>query len=366
MQKALSHWQVCCEVASMTHYPFIPEKIFVQEKAAHHPLTDAILRHFAGGHCTVITLKDPSLPHVAQVPLAELIPQSKKCLFLKLRKGKFIKPFCSGYRKDLSAEYYIHHAENCPCDCHYCYLQTYFESFVPTIYVNRNEMFEEIKNAARPPLGAACFHAGHTADSFLLDEATGLSSKLVAQFRRLPVAALEIRTKIGPPAGLPELPDSGNIIISWTLAPENHIRLFESNTPALSERLASAAGCAQKGYRIGIRLDPIVLYSNWQDDYNKLLRELHARGFGAQIESFVLGTFRYYGRMAEIIKRRFPESKLLLGEFVPCADGKYRYFKNKRIYAYETMIKTIRKFFPDSRIHLCMETAEVEKRFEAI
>lgn len=345
----------------MIHYTFIPEKIFVDERAEDYPLTDAILTHFAGKKRRIITVKDSSLPEAGALALSELIPQSKKGLFLKVRNGKFVKPFCSGYRKDSPAEYYIHHAENCPCDCHYCYLQTYFESFVPTIYVNRDDMFDEITKTAGSD--AAYFHAGHTADSFLLDEVTGLSSEFLALFRRLPQAALELRTKMGPPAKLPELPDSANIIISWTLAPGSHIRLFETDTPALSERLASAAGCATKAYRIGIRLDPIVLYSNWQDDYNDLLRDLDASGLGARIESFVLGAFRYYGSMAEVIKRRFPGSALLLGEFVTCADGKYRYLKNTRISAYETIIRIIKGLFPDSPIRLCMETPEVEKRF---
>ena len=346
----------------MENASFTPENIFVEESARRYPLTDAILAYFRPAKIPLTYLSDGEQPVLEGLTTAEKIARSKKYLALRTRKGAFVKPFCSGYRRQASSEYYIAHAENCPCDCHYCYLQTYFESFIPTLFVNAEEMFHEIEEVLKRLRGASYFHAGHTADSFLLHEATGLPAKLVELFERHEDASLELRTKRAH-ISLPPISENKNIIVSWTILPQKHIEMFETNTPALPDRLRAAADCASRGYKIGIRMDPIILYGAWQTHYNDTLYELRKALDESLIESFVLGAFRYYGRMKEVIRARFPASELLLGEFVPCADGKYKYFKNKRIALYEELRALIRKHYRRCPIHLCMETPEVEKRF---
>jgi len=347
---------------SMRNYPFTPEKIFVEEAACRYPLAASILAHFRPAGIPVTYISEGEQPALEGLKIAGRIIQSKRYLALRIRKGVFVKPFRSGYRKGTFSEYYIAHAENCPCDCHYCYLQTYFESFVPTIFVNTEKMFCEIEKVVTGLKGPSYFHAGHTADSFLLHEATGVPAKLVELFAGHQDATLELRTKSAQ-IGLPPIRENRNIIVSWTILPQKHIEMFETNTPALCERLRAAAACAFRGYKIGIRMDPIILYGNWQTYYNDAIAELSKALDESSVESFVLGAFRYYGKMKEVIRSRFPASPLLLDEFVPCADGKYRYLKAKRIALYQKLKALIRKRYRYCPIHLCMETPEVEKRF---
>ncbi|OQY57486.1 MAG: hypothetical protein B6245_16810, partial [Desulfobacteraceae bacterium 4572_88] len=47
-----------------------------------------------------------------------------------------------------------------------------------------------------------------------------------------------------------------------------------------------------------------------------------------------LGTFRFMPSLKPIIQDRFPDSKIIYGEFIPGLDGKMRYFKPLRIRLY--------------------------------
>jgi spore photoproduct lyase len=72
-----------------------------------------------------------------------------------------------------------------------------------------------------------------------------------------------------------------------------------------------------------------------------------------------LGGLRFLPSLAKAIRERNPQTNLLLGEFVPCIDGKYRYFRPFRVEIYRELGKIIRQRGKDIRALLCMETSEV-------
>jgi spore photoproduct lyase len=63
-----------------------------------------------------------------------------------------------------------------------------------------------------------------------------------------------------------------------------------------------------------------------------------------------------------IIKKRFPESNIIYGEFVPGLDGKMRYFKELRIDLYKKMARWMQKNAPDVLLYFCMESDQVWER----
>jgi len=78
-----------------------------------------------------------------------------------------------------------------------------------------------------------------------------------------------------------------------------------------------------------------------------------------RIKFISLGGFRYLPSLARIIRERNSEANLLLGEFTPCVDGKYRYFRPIRSEVYKEIGKVIREITQDVPMSLCMETPEV-------
>ncbi|MHC4943123.1 MAG: SPL family radical SAM protein, partial [Planctomycetota bacterium] len=66
--------------------------------------------------------------------------------------------------------------------------------------------------------------------------------------------------------------------------------------------------------------------------------------------------------MKGMIKARFPGTRLFLGEFVPCPDGKYRYFSKHRIEMYKVLLEEIRRYAPEAAVYLCMEADHVWRK----
>lgn len=90
-----------------------------------------------------------------------------------------------------------------------------------------------------------------------------------------------------------------------------------------------------------------------------MLEVLFGRLDTTKVKFISLGGFRYLPSLARVIRERNPQTSLFSGEFVPCVDGKYRYFRPIRVEAYREIGKLIREITGDVRMSLCMETPEV-------
>jgi hypothetical protein len=84
-----------------------------------------------------------------------------------------------------------------------------------------------------------------------------------------------------------------------------------------------------------------------------------------RLESAVIGCFRFLPKLESAIRLRRPGGRLLLDEFVPCADGKRRYFRPLRTEVYETLIGLIRRLGGSVKVSVCMETPAVMRRLGA-
>ena len=68
--------------------------------------------------------------------------EDKSCLALDYKKGELVKSI----GRMESGQYYLFHKIDCRYDCEYCYLQYYFQTKVPVIFVNREDVLSRIKN----------------------------------------------------------------------------------------------------------------------------------------------------------------------------------------------------------------------------
>ena len=337
---------------------FYPETIYVEETICDHPLVQRVIQKFPSSPVTPI--QDHRRIQVAGKDLNSKTREAKRSLALAQKKGDWVKAFPRHAGLLQSLEYYILHGLNCVFDCSYCYLQYYHENAVPTIFVNQGEMVPAIINQARRFDGkGSYFHAGEMADSLALDDISNLSTFLVTAFSELSQARLELRTKSTQVHNLRSLDHRERTVVSWTFSPEAISRRYESGAPSLRERIEAAAECQSWGYPVGLRLDPILFYQGWEDDYREMLEEIFSSLLPEKIESCHLGVFRFPPGLEKILRERSPGIPLLLEEFVPCADGKFRYFRPLRVEMYKKLIAWVRSLHPGTKIHLSMETPEV-------
>jgi spore photoproduct lyase len=192
-----------------------------------------------------------------------------------------------------------------------------------------------------------------------MDEITEFSKIVVPFFAQQPNATLELKTKADTIENLLHLDHQGRTSVAWSVNAPRMIASEESKTATLDERLRAATRCQDAGYAIGFHFDPIFVYPDWEAEYRQVVDRLFDAVSPQNISWISLGGFRFSPELKPIIRRRFPKSSIVAGEFVPCADGKMRYFKHLRIHVYTTMLDALKRYGAHIPVYMCMESRQV-------
>ncbi|GAX59375.1 DNA repair photolyase [Candidatus Scalindua japonica] len=335
-----------------------PKKIFIEKEIINSPVTREILDKLPG--ITIEYIDDYRRIRIDGDSVDHIYKKSKEYLALACKRGETVKQFRCRDGIVGNTEYFIGHGNNCSLDCDYCFLQCYFDNAVPTVFVNHDEMLDEIRDVLLAESDKKIvFHAGELCDALAFDDLTGLSYKLIPLFSEYPDARLELRTKTTTIENLLKIEAVDNVVVSWTFSPRIIVDNHEHKAPSLEERICAAVDIQQAGYNVGVCLDPIILCDNWFEHYKAMLEILFERVDMERVKFISLGGFRYLPSLTRIIRERNPQTNLLLGEFVPCVDGKHRYFRPIRVEAYKEIGQVIRDLSKGVKISLCMETPEV-------
>jgi len=333
---------------------YTPDKIYVEEDILDNPYTQKILSKLPV--VPIVEIKDYKQIGLEKA-FKQRADQDKISLALASKKGELVKNIG---RMD-HGQFYLFHEIDCRYDCEYCYLQYYFQTKVPVIFVNRGEVLQKIQdllcNFDNP-----YFHVGEVCDALAFDNLTGFSVDIAELFSKYKNGTIEFRTKSANVQNLISISNPpGNIIPSWTFSPQAVADLIEHKTPSLNERLLAAKQCQEAGYTVGVRLDPIIRIEGWEECYQNMVGQILRLLNFNQIDYISLGTPKHNKVLFETIKRRFPASPTILGEMFPSNDGKYKYLKFQRVDIYKKMIAWIREICPDIRIELSIESEEVKE-----
>lgn len=277
-----------------------------------------------------------------------------------VKQGPFIKP-CPCSPGAVSCGYFnIHLQSGCPFDCSYCILQAYLEDKTKAVfYTNWPDLRDELAAflASRP---RARLGTGELSDSLAYEAAFPSAARISELFRDFPAAVFEFKTKsdaIGSLLDIEEPP--ANIVVSWSLNPAALARREEHLAPALSRRLRALAAVQEKGYKVGIHFDPLVLFPGWRKQYRGLIAALARVLRPGRVAWWSLGALRFPPELRKHILRR-PGSQLFWGELIEGADKKYRYFTPLRLELFRFIRDEIRsRVSRDIPLYLCMEDAAV-------
>ena len=331
-------------------------KLYIDRQVLHFPLVISIRSRIPNVPVSVV---DSSKEVYKSVLSSDNpIQKGKTILFLTRNKGTFIKP-CPGTRSYTCCGYQILHMGTfCTMDCSYCILQAYFHPPLLQYFVNHDELLLELDrlflNKTLTRIGT-----GEFTDSMIWDNLTDLSDLLVSKFSKQCRAVLELKTKTVNIKTLKALHHNHKTIVSWSLNTSRIIKNEERHTASLSARLRAAAKCESWDYPLGFHFDPLLIYDGCEEEYMQVVEQLFANVSSKNIVWISLGTFRFMPSLKSIIQKRFPDSKIIYGEFISGMDGKMRYFKALRIDLYRKMVACIREYAPDVLIYLCMEDDEV-------
>ena len=251
----------------------------------------------------------------------------------------------------------------CPYDCQYCYLAgTPGVKFSPTvkIFVNIDEILDQIAGAVSKLSEPTAFYLGKLQDGLALDPLTGYSRIMIPFFAQQKYARLTLLTKTASVDNLLDLDHQGNTILSWSLNPTEISTAFESNLPLLDERIVAMRKCADAGYLLRSVIMPIIPVGEWRKIYVDFLENLLG---SVPLDRITLGQICSYSGALQLTERKLgkdnPISRML--EKGKSKDGRIRFPIKVRIEVYRYLVETIRKLEPKLKIGLCMEEREIFK-----
>jgi spore photoproduct lyase len=333
--------------------PFPFKKIIIEKGCRTAPLTQKILNTFS----------DLPVEWVDQDSVfcqGESISESKRTLYLTRFKGELIKP-CPGTKDYICCGYRILHiGTNCPMDCSYCILQAYFNQPYTRLFVNTEDLFDQLKAFVLTHPGEFIrLGTGEFTDSLAFDPLTGFSRLLFKELSAYPNVVVELKTKTTAIQNLLQKAPLKNTLVSWSLNPMEIIRREERGAASLHDRLEAAEVCQRQGYRLGFHFDPIFSFPGWEEAYQQTVQLLFSKIHPDNIVWISLGCFRFIPTLKPIIQHRSPASRYIYQEFIPALDKKMRYVQPIRVDIYRKMLKWIRAQGRDILVYLCMENPSV-------
>ncbi len=334
--------------------PAYIEQVYVDEHAGGRALTQQILRK----------LKDIPVRFLSGQGLDERgfdIATGKRTLYLQEYKGDFLKP-CPGTREYICCGYQILNlAANCPLNCSYCILQSYFANQPSLrVFANLEENIDHVLNVIdSQPDRIFRVGTGEFTDSLALDPMTRWSDMLLPRFSKQKNAILELKTKTTHIRRLLESAYRDRIVLSWSLNSPRISGKEEKGAAGIRRRIAAAKQCQSEGYVLGFHFDPLIPHTGWKEDYARTIGWLAEQIDPTGIIWISMGSFRFMPDLKPIIRKRHPASEILNGEFIVGLDGKMRYFKPIRIELYGFVKQLLEEWHPDLGLYFCMESDDV-------
>ena len=332
--------------------PFSPELIYIEEAVAQNPWTARILSNLPGTPFLVVQ-DEKSLPAA----------RPEKSILLGRQRGPFLR-LCPGTSRHICCLYHnLDIAAGCDLGCSYCILQGYLNVPITTLYCNLDVMYAEVDQVLdHHPHQFYRIGTGELSDSLTFDLFTAWSGELVRYFSSRNNAILELKSKNTHIDHFLRQRHHRRTVVSWSVNATEMIASEEPDTPSLSERLEAAAEVQAAGFWIGFHFDPMIRHADWQTGYHEVVEQIFRRIKPANIAWISLGALRFPPFLDEIIRANHPESRICLGELLPGADHKFRYFKPQRIEMFAKMYRWIKNYGQEIPVYLCMESDEVWRK----
>ncbi len=235
-------------------------------------------------------------------------------IILAEKKKNFILKTPKNFSIGFSENYYFSHMLNCLYDCKYCFLQGMFNSANYLIFVNYEDFLVEIKKILSTTKKRVCFFSGYDCDSLALEKITSFLKNFLKNFKNFHNGFIEIRTKSTKIDFFKNIKPMDNVIIAYSLNPEEIINKFEQKTPSLSKRLESLKMLQKLGWNIGLRFDPLINFIKNREIYNTFFRQVFSKLDTFQIHSVTVGCFRMPNKFLQRLINIRPHDSLIFSQ----------------------------------------------------
>jgi DNA repair photolyase len=342
-----------------------PGEILIERGEENAPVVQRALARLPGAPVRIVD-KDWERQRSARGE-ADTFAAGKRRLFFTRQCSTFLEHCPAGTPGLVCCNYLVVSLiSNCPMDCSYCFLQEYLANN-PTlkVFTNVDDLLREVAAAVdRQPWRQFRIGTGELSDSLALDPLLGFSADLVPFFAARKNALLELKTKSDCVEQLLTLDPKDRVVVSWSLTPPEITDAEEHGTASFAARVEAARRVQAVGYKLGFHFDPLIEYPGWEEGYRETVARLFATVDPRRVAWVSLGSLRLTPALRSTMRHRFPHTRVLSGEQVPCADGKWRTFQALRVKMYRILTGCLKEAAPQVPLYMCMEAAPVwEKVF---
>lgn len=282
--------------------------IYVEKEIKDHPRSRKLLERFA--QLPVITI-DRYGEIFNRKGQNFRLQKQKPALILASKYDKFILPAPQSYGLGGVHNYYFSHMLNCIYDCRYCFLQGMYRSAHYLLFVNYEDFQNDIVQTVERHAGETCyFYSGYDCDSLAMEPVTEFVDSFLPIFKNNHNAILELRTKSTQIRALLDKPPLENCIVAFSFTPENISRQLEHKVPALQKRIEAIKKLQQRGWKIGLRFDPLIYEDQFRENYQALFDSIFREIDASALHSVSLGVFRLPESFYRNMQRLYPNEKL--------------------------------------------------------
>lgn len=281
------------------------------------------------------------------------IQKQNPALILAKKTGNLVLPTPAGFGIGGAANYYFSHMLNCLYDCRYCFLQGMYPSAHYVVFINYEDFGGAIeKILQKHAQEQVYFFSGYDGDSLAFEQVTQFLQYFLPFFANNSRAILELRTKSANVQSLLQTSPIPNVICAFSFTPESIAQKLEHKTPPLSKRLQAMSALAAAGWKIGLRLDPLIAADNFTELYEELIAAIFNCVPIHNIHSVSLGPLRFPEKMFKKIIKLYPREPLL-AQPLQRRERHYSYTEEREIKMKQAVTECLQKYIPEKLLFEC-------------
>lgn len=285
--------------------------IYIEEEAYKYPIATKLLEKYSD--CTIVPIK-----HYKDVFNRSnqyfSIQKKHQALILAVKNEPFLykgPDVCQNF--GYTNFYYTSFLLNCIFDCEYCYLQGMYPSANLVAFVNIKDFQSAIENIL---LKEKIFlAASYDTDLIGFHNVIPYFDYFYDFFADKPRLITEIRTKSANKAFYERYKPLDNLIIAFTLAPDEIIQKYEKHTSSLDSRIDAINTAIKFGFKVRICLDPIFINPKLNSLYEPFYNYIFTKIDPDKIVDVGFGFFRMSKEFFKRIEKLKKNSELFSEDY---------------------------------------------------
>jgi spore photoproduct lyase len=216
-------------------------------------------------------------------------------------------PVCQSFGN--SHFYYTSSVMNCIYDCEYCYLQGMYPSANMVVFVNLEDIFEQVEILLKKHPVYLC--VSYDTDLLALENILGYTERWFDFASKQQDLTIEVRTKSANISVLDRCQPLENVILAWTLSPQRLSEAYEQHVPSFRQRLDCIKRAISKGFKVRLCFDPMIYCSDWKQQYSEMINIVFEQLPADCINDISVGVFRIPQDYLKRMRKQAPASEVI-------------------------------------------------------